>query len=139
MNLVFRLAIEKKKLKRHQLVVIKTQKKEFRFTIGELIQLIDRKIGYEKEFINQTIMIMLLLDYDIWEILIFLAKTHIMENSNYWGDGQLLKDFTIEIERKRKEMIRIGMEKGLTHKQTIKISQEIDELMNLWINTKRQT
>ncbi|MGE7817338.1 hypothetical protein ACQKMW_28645 [Pseudomonas sivasensis] len=83
MNLVFRLAIEKKKLKRHQLVVIKTQKKEFRFTIGELIQLIDRKIGYEKEFINQTIMIMLLLDYDIWEILIFLAKTHIMENSNY--------------------------------------------------------
>ncbi|TRZ39237.1 hypothetical protein CEQ21_07670 (plasmid) [Niallia circulans] len=83
MNLVFRLAIEKKKLKRHQLVVIKAQKKEFRFTIGELIQLIDRKIGYEKEFINQTIMIMLLLDYDIWEILIFLAKTHIMENSNY--------------------------------------------------------
>jgi len=51
----------------------------------------------------------------------------------------LLKNFTIEIERKRKEMIRIGMEKGLTHKQTIKISQEIDELMNLWINTKRET
>jgi len=83
MNLVFRLAIEKKKLKRHQLVVFKAEKKEFRFTIGELIQLIDRKIGYEKEFINQTIMIMLLLDYDIWEILIFLAKTQIMENSNY--------------------------------------------------------
>lgn len=38
-----------------------------------------------------------------------------------------------QIEQKRKEMIKIGLSKGLSDEQTIKISQELDELLNLSI------
>ncbi|MCL7749201.1 aspartyl-phosphate phosphatase Spo0E family protein [Halalkalibacter alkaliphilus] len=45
------------------------------------------------------------------------------------------------IEKKRIELIRIGMTKGLTNSVTVKCSQELDELLNirrgLYINQKR--
>ena len=36
-----------------------------------------------------------------------------------------------EIERKREEMIRSGMVKGLKHPDTVKLSEELDKLLNL--------
>lgn len=35
-----------------------------------------------------------------------------------------------ELERKRAEMVRVGMEKGFTHELTVMLSQEVDELHN---------
>lgn len=40
------------------------------------------------------------------------------------------KELEREIERKRDEMIRVGMEKGLNDPETIRLSQELDKLIN---------
>ncbi|WP_079529178.1 MULTISPECIES: aspartyl-phosphate phosphatase Spo0E family protein [Halobacillus] len=36
------------------------------------------------------------------------------------------------IDKKRVEMIELGMEKGLTNKEVIKCSQQLDELLNVY-------
>lgn len=42
-----------------------------------------------------------------------------------------------EIEIMRQEMIRIGFEKGFSHQETVKISQELDKLIsNVMITSK---
>ncbi|MCY8737537.1 aspartyl-phosphate phosphatase Spo0E family protein [Bacillus haynesii] len=35
-----------------------------------------------------------------------------------------------EIEKKREQMIRTGMEKGLVNQETLKLSEELDQLLN---------
>ncbi|ATP42398.1 hypothetical protein CSE16_07740 [Solibacillus sp. R5-41] len=35
-----------------------------------------------------------------------------------------------KIEKLRSQLINVGMEKGLTHPNTIKISQDLDKLLN---------
>ncbi|WP_096202497.1 aspartyl-phosphate phosphatase Spo0E family protein [Bacillus sp. FJAT-45350] len=35
------------------------------------------------------------------------------------------------IEKKREEMIQVGITKGLTHSSTIRCSQELDQLLNI--------
>ncbi|MGG3662957.1 aspartyl-phosphate phosphatase Spo0E family protein [Bacillus gobiensis] len=37
----------------------------------------------------------------------------------------------LDIEQKRNELINVGMVKGFTDKQTIKLSEELDQLINL--------
>lgn len=41
------------------------------------------------------------------------------------------KDLLSEIEAKRKELVSVGIRKGLLHKDTIKVSQQLDELINV--------
>jgi hypothetical protein len=41
-----------------------------------------------------------------------------------------MKTFTELLEEKRAEMVVVGMEKGLGHPETIRISQELDQLLN---------
>ncbi|WP_420865917.1 Spo0E family sporulation regulatory protein-aspartic acid phosphatase [Bacillus coahuilensis] len=36
------------------------------------------------------------------------------------------------IENKRKEMILVGLRKGLTHKDTLRLSRELDDLLNIY-------
>jgi hypothetical protein len=35
-----------------------------------------------------------------------------------------------ELEKKREEMVESGMSLGFTHPETVKLSQELDELLN---------
>lgn len=39
-------------------------------------------------------------------------------------------DLISEIEKKRIEMIQIGLAKGFTNEETVKLSQEVDDLIN---------
>jgi hypothetical protein len=41
-----------------------------------------------------------------------------------------LKTLIRELEAKRKQMIKVGMQLGLLHPETLKLSQEIDRLHN---------
>ncbi|WP_368298837.1 aspartyl-phosphate phosphatase Spo0E family protein [Cytobacillus firmus] len=43
------------------------------------------------------------------------------------------------IEQKRDEMIRVGMSKGLCDEETIKISQELDELIYRKLQQNRES
>lgn len=50
--------------------------------------------------------------------------------SNERGTDMEKKELEREIERKRDEMIRVGMAKGLNDPETIRLSQELDKLIN---------
>jgi stage 0 sporulation regulatory protein len=41
-----------------------------------------------------------------------------------------LRKLQQEIANKRNEMVQLGMSKGLSHPETVKVSQELDELLN---------
>ncbi|MED1472114.1 aspartyl-phosphate phosphatase Spo0E family protein [Bacillus salipaludis] len=41
-----------------------------------------------------------------------------------------LADLEMAISKKREEMIKVGMDKGLVCQETIKCSQELDQLLN---------
>lgn len=43
----------------------------------------------------------------------------------------------LEIEKKRQEMIIIGLNKGFHHKDTIRISEELDILINEMMQLKK--
>lgn len=43
------------------------------------------------------------------------------------------------INKKREELIKIGMDKGLTSDETIKCSQELDQLLNVYNHLLSQT
>ncbi|MGG3641442.1 aspartyl-phosphate phosphatase Spo0E family protein [Bacillus gobiensis] len=43
----------------------------------------------------------------------------------------MILKLVLDIEQKRNEMINVGMIKGFTDKQTIKLSEELDQLINL--------
>jgi uncharacterized protein YoaH (UPF0181 family) len=43
---------------------------------------------------------------------------------------------TVEIERKRAEMIQVGMAKGFSDTETIKLSQELDKLILVQMKSK---
>ncbi len=45
-------------------------------------------------------------------------------------DLDQLKKLQVAVEAKRKEMVTIGMSKGLSHPDTVRVSQELDELLN---------
>ncbi|MCD5325278.1 MULTISPECIES: aspartyl-phosphate phosphatase Spo0E family protein [Pontibacillus] len=38
----------------------------------------------------------------------------------------------IEIEKKRKEMVDSAMQRGFNHERTLRLSQELDQLINQW-------
>lgn len=40
------------------------------------------------------------------------------------------KDNLKEIEKLRKKMIEVGMSKGFTHRDTVKLSKKLDKLLN---------
>ncbi|PTY92345.1 aspartyl-phosphate phosphatase Spo0E family protein [Heyndrickxia sporothermodurans] len=42
----------------------------------------------------------------------------------------MILKLSVDIEKKRMEMINVGMSKGFTNEETIKISQELDDLIN---------
>lgn len=44
----------------------------------------------------------------------------------------------VKINSKRDEMMRLGMIKGLTCKETVKVSQELDELLNMYREVKEE-
>lgn len=44
----------------------------------------------------------------------------------------------IEINSKRKEMIHLGLHKGLSAEETVRCSQELDELLNLYQEEKER-
>jgi hypothetical protein len=50
------------------------------------------------------------------------------------GDGNIslidLKKIRTELEEKRKQMIEVGMQSGLSSPKTLRLSQEIDTLHN---------
>ncbi len=46
-------------------------------------------------------------------------------------EGITLKSIISNIERKRNEMMKLAAEKGFSHPQTVKLSQELDDLMNM--------
>lgn len=41
-----------------------------------------------------------------------------------------LKELDQKIESWRKKMLEVGLEKGLCHPETVKISQDLDQLLN---------
>lgn len=48
----------------------------------------------------------------------------------------MIPNLSLEIELKRNEMIQNGLTNGFTDKETIKLSQELDELLNLSIQDR---
>jgi len=44
------------------------------------------------------------------------------------------EDLSLKIELIRKEMIKCGMKEGISAEKTIKISQQLDELLNCYDN-----
>ncbi|WP_096270839.1 aspartyl-phosphate phosphatase Spo0E family protein [Paucisalibacillus globulus] len=55
------------------------------------------------------------------------------------GNGEIFQQNTIlhsEIEDKRKRLILLGKELGLTHQETVLNSQLLDELINEYIKSK---
>lgn len=49
----------------------------------------------------------------------------------------MLTTSSVEIERKRSEMISVGMAKGFSHKDTLKLSQELDRLIVLQMKSNK--
>lgn len=45
------------------------------------------------------------------------------------------QDLLQKIETKKKEMIGLGLQLGLTHPLCVQVSQELDELINHFMNT----
>lgn len=48
------------------------------------------------------------------------------------------EELKAKIERVRNEMVRVGMREGLSHPSTVKLSQELDELLNQLERQKRE-
>lgn len=49
------------------------------------------------------------------------------------------KEQEIEIEYMRKELIKLGLQKGFTHHETIKVSQRLDVLINAALTKNLQS
>lgn len=49
-----------------------------------------------------------------------------------------LKKLQQQIQAKKEEMINIGLTKGLAHPDTVKVSQELDTLLNKYMEVKGQ-
>lgn len=79
-NSFFRWVIDKRGLK-DQIITFTFNQEQHQMEMRELIQIVDKKTGLEKHFINQTIKDMEILNRDLMEFVVFLAKNHFMELS----------------------------------------------------------
>lgn len=70
--------IEKKELQ-NQVVRFSVNRVPHQIEMKELIQIVERKNELEKNFINKTIYHMELLNRDIMEFLVFIAKNHYLQ------------------------------------------------------------
>jgi hypothetical protein len=51
-------------------------------------------------------------------------------------DSSEIEKLEMEIESLRKEMMEVGLKKGLSHSHTIYLSQKLDQLLNLSVAQK---